>query len=125
MSTNQIVDENTPTTARQDEVMAAILRYMYDHKRPPTVRDVAELLGIGNPNGAKNHIEALRKRGKLARVQPGQREKSRSLIPVVDYCPYCTRPGAKPLSHKRRKRKASAPTQELHGRLVAQELSGG
>lgn len=49
-------------TERQQEVLAAINDYIAAHKRPPTVRDLATILGISS-SVVHRHLQQLRDDG--------------------------------------------------------------
>lgn len=53
-------------TPRQREVLETIIAIMRETGRTPSIRDVGERLGLGNPNGVMAHINALRNQRKLA-----------------------------------------------------------
>lgn len=57
-------------TARQREVLATIIRYRDDWGYPPTVRELARILGISSPRGATKHLEVLERKGWIRRT-PG------------------------------------------------------
>jgi SOS-response transcriptional repressor LexA len=55
---------DTPPTARQAAVLAAIVRHMATHGgQCPTVRELMAATGITSPNGIVGHLLALEKRG--------------------------------------------------------------
>jgi len=44
-------------------VYDAIVEHVKAHQRPPTVRELGEILLIGSPNGVSDHLKALVKKG--------------------------------------------------------------
>ena len=65
--------EPKPLTARQAEVLAFIRANMAYYS--PTVRQIAQEMGIKNHNAVFHHLNALEKKGRIRRV-PG---KSRNI----------------------------------------------
>jgi repressor LexA len=45
-------------TTRQREVLDTIIQYRDDRGYPPTVRELARILGVSSPRGATKHLEA-------------------------------------------------------------------
>jgi repressor LexA len=66
-------------TPRQEIVLNFLRRYVIEHIRPPTVREICRELGIRSPNGVTNHLKALEKKGFIRRDDPNA---SRGLIVV-------------------------------------------
>jgi hypothetical protein len=72
-------------TDRQCDAIAAIVSLTKEGNRPPTIREIAERMGIKSPNGAMCHILPLLKKGAvLRRVALTSRG-----IAVVGRCPCC------------------------------------
>ncbi len=69
-----------PATARQLAVLAAIERFRDSRGYPPTVRDLCEALGVSSTNGMVTHLDALARKGYLAR-DAGTPRGLRVLIP--------------------------------------------
>mgnify|MGYP000023271035 CR=1 FL=1 len=67
-------------TARQQEVLAAIIGHWKAHSLPPTVRDICRLCNINSTNGVMGHLRALRDKGQLL---PHPEGKSRSIVPTI------------------------------------------
>jgi repressor LexA len=55
-----------PRTYREEEVMAFIARYEKRHAQPPTVREIAEGMGLASPNAVYKYLRRLRAEGRLA-----------------------------------------------------------
>lgn len=51
---------------RQRVIADAIRRLTADRGYPPTIREIAEQTGIGGPNGVKQHLVAMRRKGWVA-----------------------------------------------------------
>ena len=57
-------------TPRQSEVFNAIKNYQARLGFPPTVKELAELIGVSSPNAAADHVNALKRKGYIT-VAPG------------------------------------------------------
>lgn len=57
----------TELTQRQTEVLALIRRYLREHRRSPSLQDLAVLMGFAGRTGAAHHVSALLKKGYLTR----------------------------------------------------------
>jgi repressor LexA len=57
-------------TTRQREVLDTIIQYRDDRGYPPTVRELARILGVSSPRGATKHLEVLERKGWIRRT-PG------------------------------------------------------
>lgn len=74
-------------TARQEEVLLLIKRYIVDTGFPPTRADIARELGFKSANAAEEHLKALARKGAIE-VTPGASRGIRipdmqSGIPIV------------------------------------------
>jgi len=54
-------------TARQQLVLDAITEFIAEHRFPPTVRELGEILDISSPNGVICHLNALQAKGRIVR----------------------------------------------------------
>ena len=52
-----------PLTERQQDILRAILAHYAAHGTPPTIRDLAEAVGVKGTNGIACHLRAMKKRG--------------------------------------------------------------
>lgn len=50
-------------TVRQLEVLAAVRAYVALHGMPPTLREIADLVGVSSTNGVTDHLRALVRHG--------------------------------------------------------------
>ena len=50
-------------TSRQSEVLTSINHYIEQHGFPPTIAELTTLLGIRSPNGVRDHLHALARKG--------------------------------------------------------------
>jgi repressor LexA len=62
-------------TARQRQILDFILEQIDRRGFPPTIREIGDQFGISSPNGVRDHLIALQRKGYLKRTP----EKSRSL----------------------------------------------
>ncbi len=62
-------------TSRQRQILNFILEQIDSRGFPPTIREIGVQFGIVSPNGVRDHLVALQKKGYLKRTP----EKSRSL----------------------------------------------
>ncbi len=70
----------SPLTKRQHEVLAFIVNSTKEHGYAPSVREIADGVGVSSPATVHEHLEALRLQGYLRR----ERERSmRSWIPTA------------------------------------------
>lgn len=53
----------TPPTLRQLEVLDALEQFRFERGYSPTVRELADAVGISSTNGMADHLAALRKKG--------------------------------------------------------------
>ncbi len=74
-------------TERQREVLEVVARWQAEHGYPPTVRELAGVLGI-QVGAVQRHLEALQRKGFLER-EPGKRRalRVRRRIPLVAEVP--------------------------------------
>lgn len=74
-------------TARQQEVLSLIKRYIEDTGYPPTRADIARELGFRSPNAAEEHLKALARKGAIEMIAGASRgirlPEGVSGIPVV------------------------------------------
>lgn len=57
-------------TNRQSEVLSTIKDYQSRLGFPPTVKELAELIGVSSPNAAAEHVKTLKKKGYIS-IAPG------------------------------------------------------
>ncbi|EIB4109892.1 LexA family transcriptional regulator [Salmonella enterica] len=57
-------------TSRQSEVLDAIVLYKDRTGFPPTMLELAGLIGCASPNAAAEHVKALKKKGYIS-IAPG------------------------------------------------------
>lgn len=57
-------------TARQQEVLDLISDYITDHRFPPTITELSELMGCRSPNAANDQLRALQRKGAIT-ITPG------------------------------------------------------
>jgi repressor LexA len=72
-----------PLTDRQREILAWLSRYIDDHGYSPTVRELCLAFGFGSTQGAKCHLDPLRRKGWVT-WNDGQARTLRVLEEVAD-----------------------------------------
>lgn len=70
-------------TARQLEVLAFLRAYAAEHGMPPTIREIANKLGVSSVFGVVGHLEALHRRGLVHRAD-GRSRGWRALTKIPD-----------------------------------------
>ncbi len=63
----------TTLTERQNQAYEFIRAYMREHRKPPTLRDIGEALGIRSSNGVFKLLQALEQKGYIERQQHAAR----------------------------------------------------
>lgn len=59
-----------PLTRRQAEILAYIRERIHEEGVPPTIMEIGTAMGIGSPNGVRDHLKALARKGAIELV-PG------------------------------------------------------
>lgn len=67
------MDSRPPLSQRQRDTLAFIERFIATHGYPPSLREMAEALGIRSTNGVADHVRALEKKGYLERTESRSR----------------------------------------------------
>ena len=67
-----------PLTHRQSQILRWIVDYRAQHGYSPTVREIADGVGISSPNGVEAHLTALIEKGTITR----ELGKARTIVPV-------------------------------------------
>ncbi|QLY60211.1 LexA family transcriptional regulator [Citrobacter freundii] len=67
-------------TVRQSEVLGSIVNYQRRFGFPPTICELAGLIGCSSPNAAAEHVKAIAKKGYIS-VAPGV---SRGITVITD-----------------------------------------
>ena len=83
-------------TANQRRVFDCVRRYLDQHQRPPTLREIAENLGLKRHSSAQDYVEALIRKGALERLphHRGLRLAQRSRAPAAASLPLVGRVAA-------------------------------
>jgi repressor LexA len=63
----------TPLTQRQNEAYEFIRGYVDQHRKPPTMQEIGDALGIASTNGVYKLLEALEKKGWIEREKHAAR----------------------------------------------------
>lgn len=85
------MDQQNQITARQLQILQVVKDEVDAHGFPPSVREIADRVGLASPSTVKHHLDALQRAGYLQRV-PG---RPRALEVV---CPDTDRSGDQPRS---------------------------
>ena len=83
-------------TANQQRVLDCIQQYLERHERAPTLREIAQNLGLGSHSSAQDYVEALVRKGVLERLpyHRGLRLPHRSRAPAATRLPLVGRVAA-------------------------------
>ncbi|MDE3075951.1 MAG: transcriptional repressor LexA [Chloroflexota bacterium] len=54
-------------TAKQREMLAAVQEWIREHGRPPTLREMAQRMGVASTNAIRDHLRSLEHKGYLKR----------------------------------------------------------
>ncbi len=65
------MSERAPLSQRQSQILDVVRASVDDHGYPPSVREIAEAVGLASPSTVKHHLDALERAGYLQRV-PGR-----------------------------------------------------
>lgn len=57
------MEDKSKLSPRQQEVLGEILEYQELCHRPPTVQELADIMGFKSPNAAAEHLKALERKG--------------------------------------------------------------
>lgn len=63
----------TDLTDRQRHVLAFMLTFCADNKRPPGFREIGAGIGVQSLNGVMDHMRSLRRKGHVAQTKAGGR----------------------------------------------------
>lgn len=67
--------DRAPLTERQNEAYQFIRSYLDEHRRPPTLKEIGNALGIASTNGVYKLLQALERKGWIER----EKHRARSL----------------------------------------------
>lgn len=87
---------SSPLTANQQRVLDCIERYLDQHERTPTLREISEILGLSSHSSAQDYVDALVRKGALERSphHRGLRLPHRSRAPAAISLPLVGRVAA-------------------------------
>lgn len=57
-----------PLSRRQHDLVRFVGRYVNEHGRAPTIREIADAMGVRSTNGILQHVEYAERKGALTRV---------------------------------------------------------
>jgi len=58
-----VADKPKPLSRRQRDMLDIITRSLDEHGRAPTIREIADVMGVASTNGVNDHLNALIKKG--------------------------------------------------------------
>jgi repressor LexA len=73
-----MTDSAPALTAKQQEILAFIRRYIQENGYPPAIRDIGEAFEIKSPNGVMCHLRALQKKGYIHRDEKTESRSGRA-----------------------------------------------
>lgn len=76
-----------PVTKRQREFLRAILCFNLQHGYPPTIRELAELVGVASAGGVLRHLDVLTKKALLTRETATSRSLRLTQRGINEACP--------------------------------------
>lgn len=91
---HQSVGSALPLTLRQVQVLQCVEQYLEARGYPPTVRELAGMLGVTSTNGVKDHLRGLERKGFLVSA-PSTARGLRVLRPSTSATIVAPRPLAK------------------------------
>ena len=62
---------NKPLSKRRQQILDVIRQGVHDHGYPPSMREIAEAVGLASPSSVKHHVDALEADGFIDRI-PGR-----------------------------------------------------
>lgn len=62
--------DRQPLSSRQRETLSLLERFIGQHSYPPTVLELADLLGVSSPNAVSEHLRALQRKNYIT-LTPG------------------------------------------------------
>lgn len=65
------MEEKKKLTERQQKVLSGIMEYQELCHYPPTVQEIADIMGFSSPNAAAVHLKALQSKGYIS-LSPGK-----------------------------------------------------
>ncbi len=63
------VEPETTLTDRQLQILRHVRAHANDHGFPPSVREIAQAVGLASPSTVKHHLDMLERSGHLQRIQ--------------------------------------------------------
>lgn len=66
-------------TERQQQILNAITSYINEKGYPPTVRELADMVGIKSSSTLHGHLQRLEKKGYITK----EKGKPRTIVPIV------------------------------------------
>jgi len=88
LSAVELANREQQLTRRQADVLAVIRSFYRTNGVPPSIREVANVIGVGNTNAVMTHLRPLIRKGVIRHIG---KMKSRSYLPIVPegHCPCC------------------------------------
>ncbi|MCI1641252.1 MAG: transcriptional repressor LexA [Actinomyces sp.] len=79
------MSDRPPLSARQQQILELVRASVGEHGYPPSVREIANAVGLASPSTVKHHLDSLEKAGYLQRV-PG-RPRALEVTPTAPAAP--------------------------------------
>lgn len=76
------MSQRPPLSQRQSQILSVVRQCVDAHGYPPSVREIADSVGLASPSTVKHHLDALERAGYLQRV-PG-RPRALEVSPDID-----------------------------------------
>lgn len=62
-------DQTLKLTSRQQQVFDVLVKYVDEHRYPPSRQELAGLLHLSSPNAAEDHLKALDRKGYITLIK--------------------------------------------------------
>ena len=112
-----------PLTARQQQVLDYVSKYMQTNEIPPTIREIGKALGINSTTGVLDHLIVLEKKGWIIRGM--NRSRDIQLTPIAKRELDFESPRCFALNEKRALDRLVAFVKETPGDVIASVKKAG
>ncbi|ADQ41558.1 transcriptional repressor, LexA family [Caldicellulosiruptor acetigenus I77R1B] len=66
-------------TERQQQILNAVIGYINEKGYPPTIRELADIVGVKSSSTLHGHLQRLEKKGYITK----EKRKPRTIVPTV------------------------------------------